>query len=81
MAESLRKARIAAEPYHAGLTDKQRIDIQNKWLNEKQCKVPLFALYSFWFPFLHPPERQQHIDFGKKIKIVQICFISSNLGK
>ena len=37
--QELRRSGIKAEPYHAGLTDKQRTEIQERWINEDGCKV------------------------------------------
>ena len=38
VAAGLRKNRILAEAYHAGLSDSDRIDVQDKWQNDR-CKV------------------------------------------
>ncbi|XP_078727950.1 uncharacterized protein LOC144943935 isoform X2 [Lampetra fluviatilis] len=39
MAESLRRAGLDALSYHAGLTDKQRDQSQQCWINQRGCKV------------------------------------------
>nr|XP_032820002.1 Bloom syndrome protein isoform X4 [Petromyzon marinus] len=39
MAESLRRAGLDALSYHAGLTDKQRDQSQQCWINQRRCKV------------------------------------------
>ena len=39
VAQELRAANIAAEPYHAGLSDSKRTEIQERWINEDHCKV------------------------------------------
>ena len=38
-AQELRKAGIHAQPYHAGLSDTERIDVQKRWIAENRCKV------------------------------------------
>ena len=35
----LRKANIHAQAYHAGLSDKDRSNVQERWINEERCKV------------------------------------------
>uniref|UniRef100_A0A8B9KAS5 ATP-dependent DNA helicase n=1 Tax=Astyanax mexicanus TaxID=7994 RepID=A0A8B9KAS5_ASTMX len=39
MADSLQRAGIAALAYHAGLNDKDREYVQNKWINQDRCQV------------------------------------------
>lgn len=39
VAGHLKKAGLEAESYHAGLTDNQRVSVQERWLNERRCKV------------------------------------------
>ena len=39
VADELRRAKIAALPYHAGLNDKERTDVQMRWIREEGCKV------------------------------------------
>ena len=39
MAASLKKAGIQAEPYHAGLSDRERIAVQDRWVAAEFCKV------------------------------------------
>ncbi len=39
VAAELKKAGIQAEPYHAGLNDGSRTEIQERWINEHRCKV------------------------------------------
>jgi len=39
VAGNLSKAGIQAESYHAGLTDGERITVQESWLNGFRCKV------------------------------------------
>ncbi|XP_074650878.1 recQ-like DNA helicase BLM [Tubulanus polymorphus] len=38
-AQDLSMGGILAESYHAGLSDKDRVSIQEKWINEDRCKV------------------------------------------
>lgn len=38
VADALSQARIPAEAYHAGLNDKERTLVQDKWMNDR-CKV------------------------------------------
>ena len=37
--ETLRKSGIKALPYHAGMNDNKRSEIQDAWMNDKNCKV------------------------------------------
>ena len=39
VSQDLRRAGIMSEPYHAGLSDSARIEVQERWLNEDKCKV------------------------------------------
>lgn len=39
MAGELCKAGIAALSYHAGLSDSDRVAVQQRWLQEDHCKV------------------------------------------
>ncbi|KAI4905292.1 hypothetical protein NFI96_022712 [Prochilodus magdalenae] len=39
MADSLQRAGIAALAYHAGLNDRDREYVQNKWINQDGCQV------------------------------------------
>ena len=39
MASELMKAGIAALCYHAGLSDGERSTVQQRWVQEDQCKV------------------------------------------
>ena len=39
VSQDLRKAGIPAQSYHAGLVDKQRTDVQKRWISETNCKV------------------------------------------
>ena len=39
VAEELRRARIPALSYHAGLNDKERTEAQMRWIREDGCKV------------------------------------------
>jgi superfamily II DNA helicase RecQ len=39
VAQDLRKAGIHAQAYHAGLSDNERTDIQQRWIREDRCKV------------------------------------------
>ena len=39
MAAELCKAGIAAQCYHAGLSDSERSTVQQSWLTEDRCKV------------------------------------------
>lgn len=38
-AQELRGAGIKAEAYHAGLSDRDRVAVQEKWINSEACKV------------------------------------------
>ena len=38
-ARQLQAAGIAAEAYHAGLADRERTQVQERWKNEWGCKV------------------------------------------
>ena len=48
VADELRRAKIPALPYHAGLNDKERTEVQMRWIREDNCKV-------FITIFLTPP--------------------------
>ena len=37
--EYLQKSKIKALPYHAGMEDEKRIEIQESWMNDRHCKV------------------------------------------
>ncbi|KAK7152219.1 hypothetical protein R3I94_008518 [Phoxinus phoxinus] len=39
LADSLQRAGIAAQAYHAGLSDSDREYVQNKWINQDGCQV------------------------------------------
>ena len=39
VATSLKKAGIQAESYHAGLTDRERVNVQDRWVAAEFCKV------------------------------------------
>ena len=39
IAGELTKAGIAALSYHAGLSDGERVMVQQRWVQEEQCKV------------------------------------------
>ena len=44
MAQHLRDAGIKAEAYHAGLSDTQRNNVQQRWIIEDHCKVTVLSL-------------------------------------
>lgn len=46
-ARDLSKSGILAVSYHAGLTDQQRVQIQEKWLNGNRCKVGIPCVSNF----------------------------------
>ena len=46
VASDLRRAGIHAQSYHAGLSDDERVVIQERWINEDGCKVRTLAGYS-----------------------------------
>lgn len=39
LADNLQRAGIAAQAYHAGLSDSDREYVQNKWINQDGCQV------------------------------------------
>ena len=38
-AQELKRAGLLAEAYHAGLSDRERFSVQDRWINERDCKV------------------------------------------
>ncbi|VEL19948.1 unnamed protein product, partial [Protopolystoma xenopodis] len=42
VAQELKAAGLAAEAYHAGMTDQQRCRVQEQWIQEDKCKVSRF---------------------------------------
>ena len=39
VAGDMQAAGIMARPYHAGLADKLRLEVQERWITEDRCKV------------------------------------------
>ena len=39
MSEELKSAGIQAQAYHAGLSDSERTQVQERWISEDRCKV------------------------------------------
>ena len=51
MASELMKAGLAALCYHAGLCDRERSEVQQRWIQEDRCKVNF--LYSLHVCIIH----------------------------
>jgi hypothetical protein len=68
-AQELRGAGVAAQAYHAGLSDGQRIEIQERWINEDRCKVSIInKLCSIKNNFkIYPDLRKNLFQLCKKI--------------
>ena len=39
VSQELNKADISSLPYHAGLSDTDRMVVQDRWVRERRCKV------------------------------------------
>ena len=48
VAGELVRARIAALCYHAGLSDEERISVQQRWAQEDRCKVGASPVGPHW---------------------------------
>ena len=46
-AEQMKVNGIKAMSYHAGISDKQRADIQGRWISEQVCILNIFTFFFF----------------------------------